>query len=169
MAYRVVADHIRTLCFSIADGARPGSDGRDYVLRRILRRAVRYGRETLGASEGFFAQLVDVVVKAFGDFYPELVKSRDTIHSVIAEEEASFSKTLVKGIERFKKAAAGASGAVLSGQEVGIGGRSCSCPEGVLQQVACRNILAEQVLAGMILINWPSPSSAGIWQASVVA
>jgi len=117
MAYRVVADHIRTLCFSIADGARPGSDGRDYVLRRILRRAVRYGRETLGASEGFFAQLVDVVVKAFGDFYPELIKSRDTIHSVIAEEEASFSKTLVKGIERFKKASAGASGGVLSGQE----------------------------------------------------
>jgi alanyl-tRNA synthetase len=79
---------------------------------------VRYGRETLGASEGFFAQLVDVVVKTFGDFFPELVKSRDTIHSVIAEEEASFSRTLVKGIERFKKAAAGATGGVLSGQEV---------------------------------------------------
>lgn len=57
MAYRVVADHIRTLSFSIADGARPGNEGRDYVLRRILRRAVRYGREVLGGQEGFFAQV----------------------------------------------------------------------------------------------------------------
>lgn len=57
MAYRVVADHIRTLSFSIADGARPGNDGRDYVLRRVLRRAVRYGREVLGGQEGFFAQV----------------------------------------------------------------------------------------------------------------
>lgn len=53
----MVADHIRTLSFSIADGARPGNDGRDFVLRRVLRRAVRYGRETLGAQEGFFAQV----------------------------------------------------------------------------------------------------------------
>ncbi|KIZ04229.1 alanyl-tRNA synthetase [Monoraphidium neglectum] len=129
MAYRVVADHIRTLSFSIADGARPGGDGRDYVLRRILRRAVRYGREKLGAQEGFFAKLVDVVVRNFGETYPELVKARDAIHDTIkarAEEEASFSRTLVKGIERFKKAAATAQasapgapadGGVLSGHD----------------------------------------------------
>ena len=118
MAYRVVADHIRTLSFSIADGARPGNDGRDFVLRRILRRAVRYGRETLGAQEGFFAQLVDVVVRNFGSFFPELVAARDTIHSVIREEEASFSRTLLKGIERFKKIAQLAQGGVLGGEEV---------------------------------------------------
>jgi len=107
MAYRVVADHIRTLSFSIADGARPGNEGRDYVLRRILRRAVRYGREVLGAKEGFFAQLVDVVVAHFGGFFPELVAARNTIHQVISEEETSFGRTLVKGIERFKKVAEG--------------------------------------------------------------
>ena len=96
MAYRVVADHIRTLSFSIADGARPGNEGRDFVLRRVLRRAVRYGRETLGAQEGFFAKLVDVVVRCFGGFFPELIAARDTIHDVIREEEASFSRTLMK-------------------------------------------------------------------------
>ena len=58
MAYRVVADHIRTLCFAIADGARPGNDGRNYVLRRILRRAVRYGQDVLKAREQFFVQVI---------------------------------------------------------------------------------------------------------------
>ena len=83
MAYRVVADHIRTLSFAIADGARPGAEGREYVLRRVLRRAVRYGREVLNAPEGFFATLVDTVVDRFGAFYPELVKSRTVIHETI--------------------------------------------------------------------------------------
>uniref|UniRef100_A0A383VXA1 Alanine--tRNA ligase n=1 Tax=Tetradesmus obliquus TaxID=3088 RepID=A0A383VXA1_TETOB len=117
MAYRVVADHIRTLSFSIADGARPGNEGRDYVLRRVLRRAVRYGREVLGGQEGFFAQLVGVVVKTFGEAYPELAKHQEKIHAVISEEEASFSRTLGKGIERFKKLAAAAQDGVISGPE----------------------------------------------------
>ena len=106
MAYRVVADHARTLSFAIADGARPGPDGREYVLRRVLRRAVRYGRETLGAPEGFFASLVPTVVAVLGGAYPELGARADAIHAVISEEEASFSKTLVAGLERFKKLAA---------------------------------------------------------------
>ena len=59
MAYRVVADHIRTLCFAIADGARPGNEGRNYVLRRILRRAVRYGQDVLGAKAEFFVQVLN--------------------------------------------------------------------------------------------------------------
>ena len=62
MAYRVVADHIRTLCFAIADGARPGNDGRNYVLRRILRRAVRYGQDVLKAREQFFVQVTVALV-----------------------------------------------------------------------------------------------------------
>eukprot|EP00884_Botryococcus_braunii_P001847 jgi/Botrbrau1/11663/Bobra.168_2s0018.1 len=106
MAYRVVADHIRTLSFAIADGARPGNEGREYVLRRVLRRAVRYGREVLGGPEGFFASLVDSVAAAMGSFYPEIPARRDHIYEVLREEEASFSRTLEKGIERFKKAAA---------------------------------------------------------------
>lgn len=117
MAYRVVADHIRTLSFAIADGARPGNDGRDYVLRRILRRAVRYGREKLGGQLGFFSQMVDGFVKHMGGAYPELVKAQATIYEVIKEEEASFSRTLSKGIELFKKFAEGAQGGLIGGQD----------------------------------------------------
>ena len=106
MAYRVVADHIRTLSFAIADGARPGAEGREYVLRRVLRRAVRYGRETLSAPDGFFAGLVDAVVASMGGAYPELVAKRDAVHAVIADEEVSFSRTLLAGIDRYKKFAA---------------------------------------------------------------
>jgi alanyl-tRNA synthetase len=108
MAYRVVADHIRTLCFAIADGARPGAEGREYVLRRVLRRAVRYGREVLGAKEGFFSALVDTVVGCMGTAYPELVAKRDSIVEVLIDEESSFSRTLIKGIAQFQKAAAAA-------------------------------------------------------------
>ena len=106
MAYRVVADHIRTLSFAIADGARPGNEGREYVLRRVLRRAVRYGRETLSAPEGFFAGLVDAVVDCMGGAYPELVAKRDEIHAVLKDEEVSFSRTLVAGLTAFKKLSA---------------------------------------------------------------
>lgn len=94
MAYRVVADHIRTLSFAIADGARPGNEGREYVLRRILRRAVRYGREVLHGQEGFFSKLVPIVPEVMGDVFPELIKNQAKITEIIAEEEASFGKTL---------------------------------------------------------------------------
>ena len=105
MAYRVIADHIRTLCISIADGARPGNEGREYVLRRVLRRAVRYGREVLKAKEGFFSKLVPVVVRVMSQVFPELLKHQKKITEILADEEASFGRTLTKGIERFKKAA----------------------------------------------------------------
>ncbi|OAY52220.1 alanine--tRNA ligase [Manihot esculenta] len=117
MAYRVVADHIRTLSFAISDGSCPGNEGREYVLRRILRRAVRYGSEVLKAQEGFFNGLVEVVVKLMGDVFPELKQTEQRIKEIIAEEEASFGKTLLKGIEKFKKAAQEVQGKVLSGQD----------------------------------------------------
>lgn len=117
MAYRVVADHIRTLSFAIADGARPGNLGRDYVLRRVLRRAVRYGTEVLGATEGFFSQLVDVVADHLGTFFPELVTAKETIRAVLSEEETSFGKTLKKGIERFHAMASAVDGKVFSGAD----------------------------------------------------
>lgn len=117
MAYRVVADHIRTLSFAIADGSCPGNEGREYVLRRILRRAVRYGTETLKAKEGFFNGLVSVVAKMMGDVFPELKQHEVHVRDIIAEEEASFGKTLLKGIEKFKKAAQDVQGKMLSGQD----------------------------------------------------
>jgi len=101
MAYRVVADHIRTLCFAIADGAVPSNDGRGYVLRRVLRRAVRYGRQNLGAELGFFAKLVPKCVEVMGSAFPELIEKHPYVTSIIQEEEESFSKTLDKGLQKF--------------------------------------------------------------------
>jgi len=102
MAYRVIADHVRTLSFAIADGAVPSNDGRGYVLRRVLRRAVRYGRQNLGADLGFFSKLVPKLVEIMGGTFPELIEREDYIISVIRDEEESFSRTLDKGLQRFK-------------------------------------------------------------------
>jgi len=105
MAYRVIADHIRTLTFAITDGAVPSNDGRGYVLRRVLRRGVRYGQQFLKAQVGFFAGLVDIVVETLGDAFPELRTKIDHVKAILREEEESFSRTLSKGIERFDKIA----------------------------------------------------------------
>jgi alanyl-tRNA synthetase len=101
-AYRAIADHIRTLSFAIADGAVPNNEGRGYVLRRILRRAARYGQQILKAEPGFFQQLVPVVVETFGKAYPELVENQAIITEVVAEEEAAFSSMLDRGIKFFE-------------------------------------------------------------------
>jgi len=106
MAYRVVADHIRTLCFAIADGAVPSNEKRGFVLRRILRRGVRYGSDNLGGGVGFFSKLVPRVVELMEDFYPELRTQIDTISSIIQDEEKAFEKTLKKGKEHLEKAMA---------------------------------------------------------------
>ena len=116
-AYRVIADHIRTLTFAITDGAVPSNVGRGYVLRRILRRAVRYGRQMLGAKTGFFAQLVPVVVDRFGDAFPELRKDPGRVQKIILEEEESFGKTLDRGIKLFEQVAAESANRTIAGAD----------------------------------------------------
>lgn len=107
IAFRVIADHIRTLSFSIADGILPGNNDRNYVLRRILRRAVRYGR-TLGFHEPFFYKLVEVLAEKMGDVFPELRKKQSHVQEVIKAEEEAFNKTLDTGISIFERACANA-------------------------------------------------------------
>jgi alanyl-tRNA synthetase len=102
IAFRVIADHIRALSFAIADGIIPSNEGRGYVLRRILRRAVRYGR-SLGFHEPFFFQLVDVVAKTMGDVFPEVRAQQPKIKETIRREEEAFNKTLDRGIELFER------------------------------------------------------------------
>ena len=103
-AFRVIADHIRSLVFSITDGATPSNEGRGYVIRRILRRACRFGRE-LGMHEPFLYKLVPVVVGFMGQAFPEIKQRADYVETVIESEEASFGRTLDRGIEIFNTAA----------------------------------------------------------------
>ncbi|MCA9633772.1 MAG: hypothetical protein KC766_39240, partial [Myxococcales bacterium] len=101
VSFRVIADHLRTLSFAIADGIQPGNSDRNYTLRRILRRAVKYGR-TLDFKEPFFYKLVDVLAAQMGDVFPELRVKKEQIKSVLKIEEEAFNRTLDKGIEIFE-------------------------------------------------------------------
>ena len=105
VAFRVIADHIRTLSFAIADGISPGNNDRNYVLRRILRRAVRYGR-TLGFKEPFFYKLVDVLVRTMGDVFPNIRERLQFVKDTLKREEEAFNKTLDRGIALFEEVAA---------------------------------------------------------------
>lgn len=102
VSFQVIADHIRSLLFAIADGAVPSNEGRGYVLRRILRRAVRHGK-LLGLNEPFLHLLIDPIVDLMGNSYRELVERKKVIHTVILNEEELFSKTLDKGLDEFGK------------------------------------------------------------------
>ncbi|MCL5280935.1 MAG: alanine--tRNA ligase [Planctomycetes bacterium] len=103
-AFRVIADHIRALTFAITDGATPSNEGRGYVLRRILRRAARFGRE-LDLHDPFLYKLVPVVVDCLGDAFPEIRERADYVATVIEAEEASFGRTLDRGLDLFTVAA----------------------------------------------------------------
>jgi len=115
IAMRVIADHIRAVCFSIADGASPGNDGRGYVIRRILRRAIRYGWDRLELKEPFFHKLVPVLAEQYKNVFPVLIQQQDYVTNVIRAEEKSFLKTLGQGIELFNEMIEGKS--KLSGED----------------------------------------------------
>jgi alanyl-tRNA synthetase len=107
MAYRVVADHVRALTFAITDRIDPDSEGRGYVLRRILRRGVRYGNQFLGATTGFFSRLSKVVSDTMSGAFPELAERSEYVQQVILSEEKAFARSLTRGMKRFNRAVAG--------------------------------------------------------------
>ncbi|HMN04271.1 MAG TPA: alanine--tRNA ligase [Flavobacteriales bacterium] len=112
IAMRVVADHLRAIAFAIADGQLPSNTGAGYVIRRILRRAVRYGYSFLGLQEPFIHGLVPVLVRQMGTQFPELAKQQELVTSVINEEERSFLRTLETGTKRLEQLVAESDGAL---------------------------------------------------------
>lgn len=116
MSHRVIADHIRCLCFALADGGFPSNEGRGYVLRRILRRAERHGR-LLGFAEPFLFNLVDTVIQIMGHHFEELNGKDTYIKMVIKAEEERFNKTLDKGLMKFDEICAQLSGNTIAGKD----------------------------------------------------
>jgi alanyl-tRNA synthetase len=114
---RVIADHIRSCSFLVTDGVTPSNEGRGYVLRRIIRRAIRHGHQ-LGQKHAFFHKLVKALAEVMGDAYPELIKNRAQIERVLVAEEEQFEKTLDKGITVLEDALAKISGTEIPGQVV---------------------------------------------------
>ena len=102
-AYRVIADHVRTLTFAISDGGIPNNEGRGYVVRRVLRRGARYARKYMKVDIGdFFAKLVPTLVEQMGDMFPEIARKEEEVKEILNEEEISFAKTLDRGEKQFE-------------------------------------------------------------------
>ena len=117
MAYRVISDHIRTISFALSDGVQPSNVGRGYVLRRIIRRAVRIAYEKLNAKVGLFSSLVHAVVREMSEAFPELLKNPKEVEKLILQEEEQFTRTLRSGLRKFQQAIKGQSaGYVIPGQ-----------------------------------------------------
>jgi alanyl-tRNA synthetase len=114
---KVIADHIRSCAFLIADGVMPGNEGRGYVLRRIIRRAIRHGNK-LGATGPFFYKLVGTLARQMGDAYPELVTRREQIEKALLTEEEQFAKTLDHGMQILEESLAGMAGTEIPGDVV---------------------------------------------------
>jgi alanyl-tRNA synthetase len=116
IAFRVIADHIRAVTFTIGDGQLPSNTGAGYVIRRILRRAVRYGYTFLGMTEPYIYELVTVLAQQFKNVFPEIYKQEDFIKKVIQEEEAAFLRTLATGIRLFEKHTGNLKGGAITGR-----------------------------------------------------
>ena len=114
--FQVISDHIRMLSFAIADGALPSNEGRGYVLRRILRRAARFGR-SININEPFIYDLVDPLCDKMGEIFPEIVEKKSHIEKIIKAEELSFNETLDRGILHFSKVIDDMSGKTIAGAE----------------------------------------------------
>jgi len=118
IAFRVCADHLRAVTSAIADGAEPSNEGRGYVLRRLIRRASRYGLQALGMEDPFLHRVVPAVVEVLGPAFPEMASQAEHVALVLEAEEASFRRTLRKGLARFEKVTAGMqAGAKIPGKE----------------------------------------------------
>ena len=114
--FQVISDHIRMLSFAIADGALPSNEGRGYVLRRILRRAARFGR-SININEPFIYDLVDPLCDKMGEIFPEIIEKKSHIEKIIKAEELSFNETLDRGILHFSKVIGDMSGKTIAGAE----------------------------------------------------
>lgn len=118
IAIRVIVDHVRAVAFAIADGQLPSNTGAGYVIRRILRRAIRYGFTFLGTKEPFINKLVEVLANQMGEFFPEIKSQQQLVTNVIREEEASFLRTLEQGLQLLDKVVTETSGKEVSGEKV---------------------------------------------------
>jgi alanyl-tRNA synthetase len=118
IAIRVIVDHVRAVAFAIADGQLPSNTGAGYVIRRILRRAIRYGFTFLGTKEPFINKLVEVLANQMGEFFPEIKSQQQLVTNVIREEEASFLRTLEQGLQLLENVMAETSGKEVSGEKV---------------------------------------------------
>ena len=117
IAIRVVADHVRAVAFAIADGQLPSNNGAGYVIRRILRRAIRYGFTFLNMKEPFIYKLADILEKQMGDTFPEIMTQKNLIHNVIKEEEHSFLRTLDQGLILLDNIISNTSNKTISGKK----------------------------------------------------
>ncbi|MCU4189783.1 alanine--tRNA ligase [Flavobacterium sp. HXWNR29] len=115
IAIRVIVDHVRAVAFAIADGQLPSNTGAGYVIRRILRRAIRYGFTFLGTKEPFINKLVEVLANQMGEFFPEIKSQQQLVTNVIREEESSFLRTLEQGLQLLENVMAETSGKKVSG------------------------------------------------------
>lgn len=118
IAIRVIVDHVRAVAFAIADGQLPSNTGAGYVIRRILRRAIRYGFTFLETKEPFINKLVEVLANQMGEFFPEIKSQQQLVTNVIREEEGSFLRTLEQGLQLLDKVVAETSGKEVSGEKV---------------------------------------------------